>query len=161
MELTADFIICLTMKNRLPGFTLIELMQVLILVALLITVLGGSLLYFTRYHTQVTERITADEDADMLAYALESDAFRFKTFVYTENQVLFTGPSDSVVYTFDLETVTRNVGAKADTFHLSATFREGFQSSIVFEIRNKQSWNRLVLENPTEGIDLFMVTEQE
>ncbi len=107
-------------QNSLLAFTLLELLQVMILVAVLMTLVGGTFYYFSTYHLQLTDRLDATSEINQVHRLLQRDAGQYRTFDFENARLVFSTDTDTTAYVFG-EPIVRQQGIRLDTFQIRGT----------------------------------------
>ncbi|MGB3468380.1 MAG: prepilin-type N-terminal cleavage/methylation domain-containing protein [Cyclobacteriaceae bacterium] len=109
--------------KKLPGFTLLELLIVLILTGVLMSLVSGTFYYLFVYQQQVEKKSIPVNTAHRLDYLLRLDMDRAVDIKYTDREMIMNLPQDTVTYVFGDEMILRGQSTVADTFAITGAVK--------------------------------------
>ncbi|MEL7148835.1 MAG: prepilin-type N-terminal cleavage/methylation domain-containing protein [Bacteroidota bacterium] len=108
-------------REKLPGFTLLELLIVLILMGILISLAGGVFYNLNTYRLQVERRSGPINATSRLEFTLRNDVEQAKE-LNIEDQVLSCyRMTDTVTYVVSTDELIRTQAGLVDTFQLESS----------------------------------------
>jgi len=115
--------------------------QTVILVSILLTILGGTVFYVWRYHTNISQKLSAQNEVAEFKYLLFKDFGRYRDFKF--DGTLITFPEDSIVYQLGNPAI-RTQGARTDTFNI-ASQANWLNEDISMNLQSSKYSSRFVL----------------
>ncbi len=106
------------LEPAVPGFTLLELIQVMIMVAILVTLIGGSVFYFSRYHKSLEQELAQQSQFNLLYLLMHQDAQKYRFYELGGSSLSFASKTDTVLYQLG-SSVIRQQGVRTDTFSIA------------------------------------------
>jgi prepilin-type N-terminal cleavage/methylation domain-containing protein len=153
----------LSSKRKLPSFTLMELMVVMVIISIVIS--SGALLYlqFNRY-LEINLQQTGSENAIMLFTRAFKQDISIPGIINTGNyEIIITKKTGGqIAYSFEDNFIIRNTGEAIDTFKLGTSNLEIFSDPVTGEFRGLKTdliitdvTYPLLIQKETENVDLF------
>ena len=111
------------MKARtLPGFTLVELIIVMILTGILVGLAGGVFYYLNSYRIQVDRKAIPLNTVSRLEYVLRRDVEESQTIIAEEDLLKCYFASDSVIYQSVDTVLLRRQAGFTESFEVVVSF---------------------------------------
>lgn len=108
-------------KVKLNGFTLLELLIVLILTGILMSLVSGMFYYLFVYQKQVEDKSAPVNTIHRLDYLIRLDMDRAETLSFGSGVLTARLPGDTVSYQFGEESIVRMQRSVTDTFSVAGT----------------------------------------
>lgn len=109
----------LSVKGKIPGFTLIEQILVLALTTILVLIAFTAVMNFQQLITKVRNNAQSDRNIYLFNNVLQND-FREAENIQWDGELTIKKPAEGIKYQFEKECILRETEASTDTFRFAA-----------------------------------------